>query len=338
MTKETDIFNDLSLQNDIQDLVAIEQGVLRANCPLPDLDKELEKIVGKEESSVAPSQQEEEPHVAPSPQEEEPEVATSHRPLLRSIAAALIGAAAMLACVFVWEWTRNHHSEGQLPMAMNAPLESGMSTIQTADGEMITLTLADGTEVKLNSNSKLTYPHQFQGKERLVYLSGEAFFKVQHDSQRPFIVDAGGILTKDLGTSFNIRAYSEKDCKVTLVEGKVAVLNKADNAQPVILEPGQQYSIQEKISSQPLIQSVDAQETTAWADGVFYYHDQTLEHIITELARHYHLTAEFINQESKTKHLDFSIDRNGSASDAISMLNDLGVAKVTLRNHAIVVE
>ena len=327
MMKETDIFNDTSLQNDIQDLVAIEQGILRARHPLPDLDEELEKIMGKGASAPTMS--------TPKEKADDKEPA-QHRPLLRSIISAALGAAAMWAAILVWNWAQAPEAQDESMAVMNTISADGMSTIQTANDEMITLTLADGTEVKLNSNSKLTYPHQFRGKERIIHLSGEAFFKVRHDSNRPFIVDAGGILTKDLGTSFNIKAYSAQDCKVTLVEGKVAVLTKEQNAKPVILNPGQQFSM--ILDAPAKIKSVDTEETTAWADGVLYYHDQTLEHIIADLSAHYHLTADFRNQQAKDKHLDFSIDKKGSATEAITLLNDLGVAKISLKDKKILVE
>ena len=327
MMKETDIFNDSSLQNDIQDLAAIEQAMLRKNFPLPDLDLELEKIVEKETAIQEQAEDRE--------QANNQEKAT-HRPLLKSIFSAVIGAAAMLALVFVWNWQRTGSLQSSQSFAMNVASESGMATIQTSEGEMITLTLSDGTEVKLNSNSKLSYPHQFKGKERKIQLSGEAFFKVKHDSQRPFIVDAGGILTKDLGTSFNIRAYSEHDCKVTLVEGKVAVLSKEKNAKPVILSPGEQFATLQNASNK--VQAVDTEETTAWADGVLYYHDKTLEHIVTDIAAHYQLTVDFRNKQAMEKHLDFSIEKNGSISNAISLLNDLGVAKISLNAKRIIIE
>lgn len=327
MMKETDIFNDSSLQNDIQDLAAIEQAMLRKSHPLPDLDLELEKIVGKETAIQEQAEDRE--------QANNQEKAT-HRPLQRSIFSAVIGAAAMLALVFVWNWQRTDSLQSSQSIAMNVASESGMATIQTSDGEMITLTLSDGTEVKLNSNSKLSYPHQFKGKERMIQLSGEAFFKVKHDSQRPFIVDAGGILTKDLGTSFNISAYSEHDCKVTLVEGKVAVISKEKNAKPVVLAPGEQFSTLQNTNNK--VQTVDTEETTAWADGVLYYHDKTLEHIVTDIAAHYQLTVDFRNKQAMEKHLDFSIEKNGSISNAISLLNDLGVAKISLNAKRIIVE
>ena len=332
MMKNTDIFNDESLQNDIQDLVAIEQGLLRANCPLPDLDAELEKIIGKE-------------NVTPAKDASGEALVEKHRSVMfRSLASALFGAAAMLALVFAWQWLKTNGVEGNTnPLAMNASEEvseqSAEAVIQTAEGEMITLTLADGTVVKLNGNSKLSYPHRFQkGKERMVYLEGEAFFSVKHDSKSSFIVDAGGVLTKDLGTIFNVKAYSTHDCKVTLVEGSVAVLAKGDKAKPIILTPGQQYSISSSETEQPIINNVDTDETTAWADGVYYYHDQTLEHIVTNLASRYRVNTDFRNQQVKGVHLDFSADRNGSLTDAVQLLNDLGIAKVSVNGSRIVVE
>ena len=94
MMKQTDIFNDESLQNDIQDLVAIEQAMIRKTYPLPNLDKELEKIVGKEKSDA-----------------EEP---VKHQyPMMRMLMSALMGAAAMLAIVFVWQWVSSSGCDAQ---------------------------------------------------------------------------------------------------------------------------------------------------------------------------------------------------------------------------------
>ncbi len=331
MMKEIDIFNDESLQNDIQDLVAIEQGMLRSHCPLPNLDEELEKIIGKEEMAS-----DGEVH-------EEISVEKHRTVMFRSLMSALVGAAAMLAIVFAWQWLKADGTvaKGNLLAMENSEKGAGQNNeavIQTAEGEMITLTLADGTEVKLNSNSRLVYPHQFQkGQERKVHLEGEAFFRVKHDGKSPFVVDAGGVLTKDLGTTFNVRAYSDHDCKVTLVEGSVAVLAKGTKAKPIVLTPGQQYSVGSE-AMQSHVNNVDTDETTAWADGVYYYHDQTLEHIVSDLAARYQVGVDFHNQQVKAVHLDFSADRKGSLAEAVQLLNDLGIAKVSVKGRHIVVE
>lgn len=322
MMKETDIFNDESLQDDIQDLVAIEQAMIRQKYPLPNLDDELEKIIGKEKVDA------------------EKPVKHQH-PAMRTLMGALMGAAAMLAIVLVWQWVKTKYACGGASenlIAQNVSSEQGMAILQTADGEMITLTLSDGTEVKLNSNSKITYPHQFKGKERMIHLEGEAFFKVKHESKRPFVVDAGGILTKDLGTSFNIKAYHGSDCKVTLIEGKVEVAAKNSHHKPVILNPGQQYSLSAQSTVPEQIKNVNTEETTAWADGVLYYHDQPLEYILGSLAAYYRSKVVFKNSAVKTKHLDFSSDKNGSIEDAVELLNNLGVAKVSLIGNTLYIE
>lgn len=322
MMKETDIFNDESLQDDIQDLVAIEQAMIRQKYPLPNLDDELEKIIGKEKVNA------------------EKPVKHQH-PAMRTLMGALMGAAAMLAIVLVWQWVKTKHAFGGASenlIAQNVSSEQGVAILQTADGEMITLTLSDGTEVKLNSNSKITYPHQFKGKERMIHLEGEAFFKVKHESKRPFVVDAGGILTKDLGTSFNIKAYHGSDCKVTLIEGKVEVSAKNSQHKPVILNPGQQYSLSAQSTVPEQIKNVNTEETTAWADGVLYYHDQPLEYILDSLAAYYRSKVVFKNPGVKTKHLDFSADKNGSIEDAVELLNNLGVAKVSLIGNTLYIE
>ena len=322
MMKETDIFNDESLQDDIQDLVAIEQAMIRQKYPLPNLDDELEKIIGKENVDA--------------------EKPVKHQyPAMKTMIGALMGAAAMLAIVLVWQWVKTKHAFGGASenlIAQNISSEQGVAILQTADGEMITLTLSDGTEVKLNSNSKITYPHQFKGKERMIHLEGEAFFKVKHESKRPFVVDAGGILTKDLGTSFNIKAYHGSDCKVTLIEGKVEVAAKNSQHKPVILNPGQQYSLSAQSTVPEQIKNVNTEETTAWADGVLYYHDQPLEYILGSLAAYYQSKVVFKNPGVKTKHLDFSADKNGSIEDAVELLNNLGVAKVSLIGKTLYIE
>lgn len=322
MMKQTDIFNDESLQNDIQDLVAIEQAMIRQKYPLPNLDDELENIIGKENVDA------------------EKPVKYQH-PAMKTMIGALMGAAAMLAIVLVWQWVKTKYAFGGASenlIAQNISSEQGVSILQTADGEMITLTLSDGTEVKLNSNSKITYPHQFKGKERMIHLEGEAFFKVKHESKRPFVVDAGGILTKDLGTSFNIKAYHGSDCKVTLIEGKVEVSAKNSQHKPVILNPGQQYSLSAQSTVPEQIKNVNTEETTAWADGVLYYHDQPLEYILGSLAAYYQSKVVFKNPGVKTKHLDFSADKNGSIEDAVELLNNLGVAKVSLIGNTLYIE
>ena len=86
------------------------------------------------------------------------------------------------------------------------------------------LTLADGTQLTLNRGAQLIYPEKFAGRTREIFLSGEAYFDVAHDKKHPFIVRAGDLKIKVLGTKFNIEAYPDSETiTTTLLEGSVEV-------------------------------------------------------------------------------------------------------------------
>ena len=100
------------------------------------------------------------------------------------------------------------------------------------------LTLADGSQVWLNAGSKLLYPEKFSGSQREVTLEGEGFFEVTKNAQMPFLVHAGKITLKVLGTRFNVKAYSEDpDIETTLISGKVQVMLNDDPEKEIILAP-----------------------------------------------------------------------------------------------------
>ena len=98
---------------------------------------------------------------------------------------------------------------------------------KTANGQQREIKLSDGTVVRLNAGSTITYPKTFSDTLREVTLSGEAFFSVAKNPKCPFIIHTGEIITRVLGTSFNVRAYPEnEDVQIAVVEGKVAVNKK----------------------------------------------------------------------------------------------------------------
>ena len=102
---------------------------------------------------------------------------------------------------------------------------------ETQRGQKSTITLADGSTVMLNAQSRLTYPGQFAGTREVV-LEGEAFFLVNHNPDKPFVVRSGHLQTTVLGTSFNIEAFPEKNIKVTVATGKVRVRHTNHRPQP----------------------------------------------------------------------------------------------------------
>ena len=114
------------------------------------------------------------------------------------------------------------------------------NTLVTPRGSEYSLTLADGTQVWLNAASRLRFFTSDRGRERRVWLEGEAYFEVAHDARRPFIVESGGQSIRVLGTRFNINSYEgDRAIYTTLVEGSVAIAPLAGGGE-VTLEPGQQ--------------------------------------------------------------------------------------------------
>lgn len=117
---------------------------------------------------------------------------------------------------------------------------------RTVPGVKSHLTLSDGSQVILNSGSKLTYAKNFEAERREVYLEGEAFFNVAKDSTRPFVVSSRDTKTTALGTSFNVRAYEGESLDVSLLTGKVVVSRGGEAEEGVVLNPGEALRIDAK--------------------------------------------------------------------------------------------
>ena len=100
---------------------------------------------------------------------------------------------------------------------------------QTKAGERQTIKLTDGTEVELNGQSKLIVSTDFNGKNRTVKLTGEGWFQVAKDPQRPFVIESEGVFVKVLGTAFNLRAYpGEEQVEIAVDEGRVQFYDQPD--------------------------------------------------------------------------------------------------------------
>lgn len=169
----------------------------------------------------------------------------------------------------------------QLSAVSNIPsMENKLIVPRGAENKVI---LADGTIVHLNAASELTYPIQFQGKERQVKLQGEAYFEVKHDPSHPFIVNTPFGKVEVLGTSFNVNAYSDHDaCRTTLVKGKVQIITHAQ--QKLELVPGEQALFSATTLSK---KQVDVTNEVSWASGIYTFQQESLSNIMERLKRWY---------------------------------------------------
>lgn len=169
-------------------------------------------------------------------------------------------------------------------------------------GEKVRFILSDGTQVHLNSESRLEYPSTFDGPTREVRLAGEAYFDVAHDESRPFIVHTNEIITKVLGTSFDIRSYPEEEVMVAVAEGKVAVLESGVTASEdnygVVLEANQwtNYTSGEQTFT---TQTGDISTIIAWSEDVLFYENEELGDVAYHLERWYGVDITFTDEAIK---------------------------------------
>jgi transmembrane sensor len=154
-------------------------------------------------------------------------------------------------------------------------------------GKVVSLVLPDGTLVKLEAASSITYQTAFTGKSRNVSTTGKVYFAVHYNKNQPFYATTGGQVTEDLGTHFIIDASSdEMAIKTTLIEGSVSV-NK--DGHRILLKPGQQTLATTTLKAQ----QADLGQETAWINGDFDFSDQDLHSIMQELARVYDIDVSY---------------------------------------------
>lgn len=157
------------------------------------------------------------------------------------------------------------------------------NTVEVPKGQRVSIILSDGTKVWLNAESKFTYPSYFSKYERKVKLEGEGFFIVNHNPDKPFIVEGELLEVKVLGTKFNFKSYIDEDASVTLAEGKVEVSTN-DGENNITLKPSEQvvYSSETGIT---LNKNVDSELQKLWIKGEIVFQNQPLSVICKDLER-----------------------------------------------------
>ena len=181
------------------------------------------------------------------------------------------------------------------------------------------LRLADGTMVWLNSDSELRYPVNFAGRERRVFLKGEAYFDVARNMDMPFRVEAGEMEVEALGTEFNMNVYGDDGClRTTLAEGKVRV-SYAATRQACILEPGEQAVLEEGALS---VRQVDLRDVVGWKEGRFVFSDLPLEAIVRQLERWNDVEFDFFDPAAKYYRFTGVIMRHKSLQEVLALLEE----------------
>jgi transmembrane sensor len=197
--------------------------------------------------------------------------------------------------------------------------DSGIQRYKALKGSVSIVEFSDGTKIWLNSGTELTYREDSKGKQRLAELTGEAYFEVKHREDFPFIVKANQIFVKDLGTTFNIKAYpGDNYIETSLIEGKAEVLTGKKNSV-VTLKPGES-AVYFPSNKKMEIRTVSENVLSAWRDGKFVIRDQRLEDIFKELSRWYDVEFRFENKALRDYRYTGNLQKSTTAQHVMKML------------------
>lgn len=198
-------------------------------------------------------------------------------------------AAAILIVAFLGWWMVARYT---------TPVVNNLLVVTTSDTSHRMVKLPDGSRIWINTKSTFQYPKTFASK-REVFLSGEAYFEIAHDSLHPFIVHAANTETRVLGTRFNLRSYnSEKQIVVSLTEGKVTFGNASNTT--ITLMPNEK-AIFNKETLRFSKAMVENTNYMAWKTKQLFFERQPLEQVMKTLSEVYSIQYRFENEASKNR-------------------------------------
>ncbi len=212
--------------------------------------------------------------------------------------AAVLLLIAAFAFVFQWVALQTNRAQNEQRTIVK----------ETPRGQKLSIVLPDGSEIVLNSDSRIEYPARFNGDMREVTLEGEAYFDVTHNEEMPFTVQSGNVTVVVLGTSFNVNAYPENpNVKIALVQGKVKVNTQDSSSVPrdFLLSPNEMIEIDKKGTSYR-VQHFDPREIAGWKDGYLYFEKVDFEETILKLERWYGVKFEITPKASIDAHWRFN--------------------------------
>ncbi|PWJ44925.1 FecR domain-containing protein [Sediminitomix flava] len=185
--------------------------------------------------------------------------------------------------------------------------DAEMEMIRVATTDVIQeVELPDGTKVNLNTYSSIEYPEKFSDEKRALTLEGEAFFDVNRDPARPFIIDAGKAQVEVLGTSFNVNTKNEEAIEVVVATGKVALMPKEANTKKSFLTlTRNQKGILGKgdLSLKKVEAREDAQNAIAWKTKSLFFEETPLTEVFETLEKNYGVEFEYDLQSIEDRKL-----------------------------------
>ncbi len=195
--------------------------------------------------------------------------------------------------------------------------------IYAPKGERMQIVFQDGSVAYLNSDTKLRYPKKFGITDRKIYLDGEAYFEVEKNPARPFIVELDSATVNVLGTSFNLEAYSsDRTISVILDEGKVN-LNPLSNKKKFTLDPGEKMIYDKFNGSCIVLGSISYVSPELWKDDVIYLKNKPLQEVLNVLDRKYDINFEVIDNEALKYSYTILISKNTPLNEVLKDLEKI---------------
>lgn len=213
--------------------------------------------------------------------------------------------------------------------------EERYNTLATPVGGEYQVVLSDGSRVWLNALTELRYPEIFKEDCREVYLSGEAYFEVEHDPERPFVVVANGVEVTVYGTRFNVNNYGTDVVRTVLVDGKVGI-RVAGSGKEVVLSPSDMAECFEG-TREVKVRKVDPYVYTAWKEGKFVFEDEPVEEIMARLSNWYGIKVFYTDERVKKQTFTGVITRYTEVGNVLHLIGETAVVRFQLNGNVVTV-
>lgn len=208
------------------------------------------------------------------------------------------------------------------------------NVLHTPRGGQYRLILPDKTLVWLNAESSITFPTAFTGRNREVQVTGEVYFEVSPDKNKPFIVSSRQDQIEVLGTHFNVNAYPDEDqTAVTLLEGSIR-LNHGKNFK--LIAPGQQATFHNEEESIKLT-NVDTDNVVDWKNGLFIFENAPVKEVMRQIERWYDVEVRYAGKIPNVK-FNGVINRSHNLSKLIKLLQTAGNISFEINNRTVTVK
>jgi ferric-dicitrate binding protein FerR (iron transport regulator) len=218
----------------------------------------------------------------------------------------------------------------------NRPKQNGAPmTVHVEVGQKANIQLPDGTNVWLNSAGSLTYDPEYNNKkERVVYLKGEAYFEVEKDESRPFIVKANDVSVEALGTKFDVKAYPDDDYVLaTLLEGSIRV---SSQSRSEMVEPNEKLKFTRDNRQFAKSELLDADKNVSWINNHLAFEQERLEDIAKILERMYSIQIRFASENLKDIRFSGTL-KNNNLENVLQLITFVSPIHYSLENDTILI-